>query len=148
MTDSEQYKEHIEYTFNAYCKVVIRHAAIDTGRLRRYRLKREISLEYLTEERYYPLSVCDEYFAPPEPLGGHPVVLCGQTVTLHNERLATALLTLPELKREMIYLYFFQRYTHKEIGSRYGRSHSTAGFHIRKAVWLLRKEMEVSVYDK
>lgn len=29
MTEDEAYKVHIQYTFNAFCKVVIRHAAID-----------------------------------------------------------------------------------------------------------------------
>ena len=29
MPCTEAYKEHIEYTFNAFCKIVIRHAAID-----------------------------------------------------------------------------------------------------------------------
>ena len=29
MTEDEAYKVYIQYTFNAFCKVVIRHAAID-----------------------------------------------------------------------------------------------------------------------
>ena len=29
MTEDEAYKVHIQYTFNALCKIVIRHAAID-----------------------------------------------------------------------------------------------------------------------
>ncbi len=29
MTEDEAYQEYIQYTFNAFCKVVIRHAAID-----------------------------------------------------------------------------------------------------------------------
>ena len=29
MNNFEDYKVHIQYTFNAFCKVVIRHAAID-----------------------------------------------------------------------------------------------------------------------
>lgn len=28
MTEDEAYKVHIQYTFNAFCKIVIRHAAI------------------------------------------------------------------------------------------------------------------------
>ena len=32
MNDSEQYKEHIEYTFAAFCKVVLRNAAISAYR--------------------------------------------------------------------------------------------------------------------
>ena len=32
MTCTEAYKEHIEYTFNAFCRVVIRYAAINAWR--------------------------------------------------------------------------------------------------------------------
>ena len=31
MTEDEAYKVHIQYTFNAYCKIVIRHAAQPGG---------------------------------------------------------------------------------------------------------------------
>jgi hypothetical protein len=32
MPCTEAYKEHIEYTFNAFCKVVIRYAVINAWR--------------------------------------------------------------------------------------------------------------------
>lgn len=55
------------------------------------------------------------------------ITLCGHTVTLSNEQLATALLSLSERKQKMIYLYFSQRYPQRIIGSRYGRSRSSLG---------------------
>ena len=65
MTCTESYKEHIMYTFHGFCKVVIRNAAITAWRDQHRRHKREISLEYLTEERFYPLGTTDEYFEAP-----------------------------------------------------------------------------------
>ena len=47
MTEDEAYKVHIQYTFNALCKVVIRYAAIDTILKLRRRWEREVSLDYL-----------------------------------------------------------------------------------------------------
>ena len=47
MTEDEAYKVHIQYTFNAFCKVVIRHAAIDKVINLRRRWEREVSLDYL-----------------------------------------------------------------------------------------------------
>lgn len=44
MTEKE-YKEHIQYTHNAYCRIVIRHASIDAARMLFAKWKREISLE-------------------------------------------------------------------------------------------------------
>ena len=62
---TEAYKEHIMYTFNAFCKVVIRYATINSWRDRSRRQKREISFEYLTEEKFYPFSTSDKYFIDP-----------------------------------------------------------------------------------
>ena len=31
MAYTEEYREHIEYMFNAFCKIVIYHAAIDAA---------------------------------------------------------------------------------------------------------------------
>ncbi len=42
MTEDEAYKVHIQYTFNAFCKVVIRHAAIDKILKLRRRWEREV----------------------------------------------------------------------------------------------------------
>ena len=47
MTEDEAYKVHIQYTFNAFCKIVIRHAAIDKILNLRRRWEREVSLDYL-----------------------------------------------------------------------------------------------------
>ncbi|EOS72237.1 hypothetical protein C817_05668 [Dorea sp. 5-2] len=49
MPCTEAYREHIMYTFNGYCKTVIRFAAINAWRDRSRRRQKEISLEYLTE---------------------------------------------------------------------------------------------------
>lgn len=105
MTCTEAYKEHIMYSFNGFCKVVIRYAAINAWRDRNRRQK-EISFEYLTEEKFYPLNTSDE--ALKSPYEQYPVTICGQTIILTNGELAEALLSLPEKKREVIYLYFFR----------------------------------------
>ena len=50
MTEQEAYQEHIRYTHDTYCLIVIRHAPFDATRMLAARWKREISLEYLTED--------------------------------------------------------------------------------------------------
>ena len=132
MPCTEAYKEHIEYTFNAFCRVVIHYAAINAWRDRDKRRQREISFEYLTEEKFYPFCTSDTYFI--DPYKQYPVTICGQRVILTNGNLAEALSSLPEKKREIIYLYFFGRYTQQEIGELYGRCRSTAWHHIHSAL--------------
>lgn len=142
MVYTEEYKERIEYTFNAYCRIVIRHAAIDAGRLRSIRQKKEISLEYLTEERFYPLGTSDEYFITPDTGEEYLFTILGQTVELDNGLLAEALLHLTERQQELIFLYYFQHNTQEKIGEKYRRSRSGTGYQIRKALRELRTEME------
>ena len=101
MDCTEAYREHIMYSFNGFCKIVIRYAAINAWRDRNRRRQREISFEYLTEEKFYPLSTSDE--ALKSPYEQYPVTICGQTIILTNGELAAALLSLPEKKREIIY---------------------------------------------
>jgi len=57
MTEYEAYQEHIRYTHDTYCRIVIRHASFDAARMLAARWKREISLEYLTEEKFVTLSM-------------------------------------------------------------------------------------------
>ena len=109
MACTEAYKEHIMYTFNGFCKVVIRNAAITAWRDRSRRRQKEISLEYLTEEKFYPLGTIDEQFEA--PYEEYPITVCGQTVILTNGELAAALLSLPEKNREIIFLYIFGHYS-------------------------------------
>lgn len=49
MTCTEAYKGHIMYTFNGFCKVVIRYAAINAWWERSRRRQRENFLDYLIE---------------------------------------------------------------------------------------------------
>ncbi len=46
MRYSEQFMEHIEYAFHAFCKVVLRHEAINAWRDLKRKMEREISLDY------------------------------------------------------------------------------------------------------
>ncbi len=124
MPCTEAYKEHIMYTFNGFCKTVIRYAALNAWRDRSRRRQKEISLEYLTEEKFYPLGTTDEYFEA--PYEEYPITICGQTVILTNGELAAALLSLPERNREIIFLYFFGDYSQIHTPPASGLSYQSA----------------------
>ena len=80
MTEYEAYQEHIRYTHDTYCRIVIRHASFDAARMLVARWKREISLEYLTEEKFVPLSTIDEHFQVPDYGETYPFSVRGQTI--------------------------------------------------------------------
>ena len=45
----------------------------------------------------------------------YPLFVCGQMVLLESPELAAALSALSQMEQEIIFLYYFQRLTHREI---------------------------------
>ena len=135
MTEIEAYQEYIRCKHNAFCKAVIRYAAI--GKIIRLRQKweREISLDYLTNEKFVQ-------FAEPEQFEEYFFTACGQTAVLYHAELAAALALLPEQAQEEIFRYYFLRQPQRVIGVHIGRTRSTAGRHIQLALQRLRRLME------
>ena len=139
MTEME-YQMAVQKTHDAYCKTVIRHAAITAIRRLQKKWGREISLDYLMDEKFVQ-------FAGPEPDEEYPFTVCGQTVLLCNAALASALSAQPKQTQEVILRYYFLRQPQRVIGVQIGRTRSTAGRHIQLALRRLREEMEVCRYE-
>ena len=140
MMNSEQYREHIERTFNTFCKIVLYHAALGVYKKLRKKQQFEVSLDYLCEFDFEPVTTTDEYFVKCDMPTAFTV--CGKTVIMESEQLAAALLRLPEKRREVLFLRYYLSYSDEEIGKICGISRS-AVFRRRKiALRLLRKEME------
>lgn len=53
--NTEQYREHIERTFNAFCKIVLYHAALGIYKKLRKKQQFEVSLDYLREFDFEPI---------------------------------------------------------------------------------------------
>ena len=118
MTDFEAYQEYIQRKHNAFCKAVIRYAARDKILQLRRKWERQISLDYLMDEKFVQ-------FAGPEPDEEYP----------------------PKQTQEVILRYYFLRQPQRVIGAHIGRTRSTAGWHIQLALRRLREEMEVCRYE-
>ena len=65
MTDFEAYQEYIQRKHNAFCKAVIRYAVRDKILQLRRKWERQISLDYLMDEKFVQ-------FAGPEPDEEYP----------------------------------------------------------------------------
>ena len=138
MRYSEQFMEHIEYAFHAFCKVVLRHEAINAWRDLKRKMEREISLDYLMSERYFEPSAMDSYFEKQDK----PTIffVLEKKVIVDDERLAAALSRLPKLRQEVLLLYYFIGYRDEAIGRLYGRCRSTINSRRNVALKQLRKE--------
>ena len=62
MRYSEQFMERVECFFAAFCKIVLRNAAISAYRDFGRKQKREVSLDYLMSETSFEPFVTDNYF--------------------------------------------------------------------------------------
>ena len=140
MMNTEQYREHIEYTFNAFCKIVLYHAALDTYKKIRRKQQFEVSLDYLREFDFEPVTTTDEYFM--KCYVPTTFTVCGKTVIVESEQLAAALSRLPEKRREVLLLRYYLGYSDEEISKMCGISRSAAFRRRKIALRLLRKEME------
>ena len=140
MRNSEQYREHIEYTSNTFCKIVLYHTALNAYKKIRKKQQFEVSLDYLREFDFEPVAARDEYFVKYDVPTTFTVR--GKAVIVESEQLTAALLRLPEKQREVLFLSYYLGYSDTEIGRLFGVCRSTI-FHRRKrALRLLRKEME------
>ena len=135
MTDQIAYQEYIQRRYNAFCKTVIRCAALDKILKLKRQWEREVSLDYLMNEKFVQL-------AEPEQLEEYLFTACGQTAVLYHAELAAALALLPEQTQEEIFRYYFLRQPQRVIGVHIGRTRSTAGRHIQLALQRLRRLME------
>ena len=140
MRNSEQYREHIERTFNAFCKIVLYHAALGVYKKIRKKQQFEVSLDYLCEFDFEPVITTDEYFVKYDVTTTFTVR--GKTVVVESEQLAAALMNLPEKRREVLFLRYYLGYSDEEIGKMCGISRSAVCRRRKIALRLLRKEME------
>ena len=140
MMNTEQYKEHIERTFNAFCKIVLYHAALNAYKKIRRKQRFEVSLDYLREFDYEPAYATDKYFVKYDMPTAFTVR--GKTVIVESEQLAAALLRLPEKQREVLFLRYYLDYSDTEIGKICGVYRSTIFRRRKRALRFMRKEME------
>ena len=146
MMNSEQYREHIERTFNAFCKIVLYHAALGAYKKIRRKQQFEVSLDYLREFDFEPVTTTDEYFVKYNVPTAFTIR--GKTVIVESEQLAAALLRLPEKRREVLFLRYYLGYSDTEICQICGISRSAVFRRRRVALCLLQKQMETLEDEK
>ena len=67
MTCTEEYKEHIEYTFHAFCKIVIRNASYTALRTWSRKHKREIYVSWKNIEKELGALILTGEYQPETP---------------------------------------------------------------------------------
>ncbi len=148
MKYSEQFMEHIEYAFAAFCKIVLRNAAINAYRDFGRKQKHEVSLDYLMSKTPIEPFTTDNYFEEYACEKPTVFVVKGKKVVVTSKRLADALAGLSEQRRTVLLMNFFLGYSERKIGNKYGKNRSTVNYWKLAALKQLRKELEKTKHEE
>lgn len=123
--------------FDAFCKVVLRHEAIDYFRELSRQRKREIQFNTLSQYEMDKLCTLDDY-----PSDSFVFSAFGYALHIRDELVADAFASLPEREQSILILYCVLELTDGEIGSIAEMSRSAVQRHRTKALNELRKRLE------
>lgn len=130
---------HKQHTFDCYCKRVLKNEACNIQQEYSRRRNKEISFDELSEQELQSLCVSDEYFADE-----YIFDILGGSVTVRNERLAKALQSLTERKRDIILLSYFLDMTDREIAEKLNMVRKTVQYQRTSSLKALKKRLEDS----
>jgi RNA polymerase sigma factor (sigma-70 family) len=135
--DLQEFEEHKQHQFDAFCKKVMRNAARDIYRTLGRQAEREISLSELPDNGANIAAVFDDYFADERQFEA-----LGFNITIKSELLSEALRLLPERQRNIIMRYYFLDMNDREIGETSGEVRNTVSYQRNAALKKLKQIME------
>ena len=132
MEQSPSYKRKIQIQFQAYCYKILRGEAVDYYRYVNYLQKHEKSIENLSSEESDELYVSDD----------HLFKVLEYDIGIKSDLLAEVLHLLSQKKRDVILLSFFLGMSDTEIARIMCVVNSTIHEHKKKALKLMKSELE------
>ena len=138
----DRHYEHKQYAFDSYCKKILKCEACNGYRQISRRQKRFASLEELSEAEMAQLAVYDRYSweYTTFPVGG-------AVILIEDDRLAEALLALPQEDRDIFMMHWFLNMVDREIAEYMNMARRTVNTRRQKAYRLLKELMEGEADD-
>ena len=124
--------------FDAFCKAVLKHEAIDYIREIKRRKGRETSLEYLPQADMDKLCSTDNY-----PSDSYVFSCYGCNLPISSERVADAFASLSKHEQSILILHLVLALTDGEIGAALGLSRSAVQRRRTKSLKALRTKLTV-----
>ena len=122
--------------FDAFCKAVLKHEAIDYIREIKRRKSRETSLEHLPQADMDKLCSMDSY-----PSESYVFSCCGYDLPISSEQVADAFASLSEQEQSILILHLVLALTDGEIGAALGLSRSAVQRRRTKSLKTLRAKL-------
>lgn len=126
-----------QYSFDAYCKTLLRHAAANAHKARKRRAAKTVPLSGLSEREMNRLYYYDSY-----DFEKSSFIAYGRVVEITNERLSAALENLTPQQRDILLLHGCFGLTDTEIGGLMGLPRSTVQYRRTAAASYIRNCME------
>ena len=129
-------KESARYKFDSFCKKALRCTGINLLKEITYLSEHEVNFSDLPPNAY-PMSTKDDYFSQNQSFD----TSIGSVVVKDFE-IAEVISKLPDVKREIILLYYITEKTDEEIGEKLNMPRRTVQYQRTAAEKILRKIME------
>jgi RNA polymerase sigma factor (sigma-70 family) len=131
------HKEHIQHTFDSFCKSVLKRTARECYGAIKRRREREVTFSELSSRELASLTVTDEYFTDE-----YIFSVLGEIVGVTDCDLAEALKELPADKRDIVMMSYFFDMTDREIAERLNMARRTVAYQRTSTLQKLKKIME------
>ena len=125
------------YRFDAFCKTVLRHEAMNYFRELNRQRKRAIQFSTLCQHEMDKLCSMDEY-----PSDSFVFSAFGYALHIRDELVAGAFVSLPEQEQQILILHYVATMADTNIGRLMRMSRSAVQRHRTKALNELRKRLE------
>lgn len=119
----QNHEEHIQHSFDSYCKQILKRKVLDIHRDNKRRSKREVNFSEMSMREFLMLSVTDSYFTDEFVFD-----VLGASVGVTNPTLAEALGELSTHKRDIVLMSYFFDMTDKEIAERLKMARRTVAY--------------------
>lgn len=127
----------VTYRFAAFCKSVLRHSAYQWFEKRRKQEEKEVFISFICENSVWEKEDPRDYTEMEYYFKVH-----GMDVYVRDERLGFAISHLDEVDQDIILLFFFLDFKHREIADLCGYTVRTVCRRQRKALNMMRRELE------
>jgi RNA polymerase sigma factor (sigma-70 family) len=129
-------KKTVRHQFDSFCRKILREEARDYIRELSRLAEHEVSLSELSEEQMERLYVMDEY-----PSEQHCFDVQGYHVMIRDDRLAEALSSLSDEKRDIVLLAYCLDMSDREIGEKLNMVRCTVQRRRTSSIAEMRKRM-------
>ena len=142
MTEIELQEYH-EHAFDAFCKRVIRNAAVDAFRASKRKQKREVDIDDPMIAYIHSIQTHDTY-----SLYSRTYYVKNQAITVRDKHIGEARQYIIPQKRAVVLLSYFAGYNDTEVANILGVSPTSIARRKKSALLRLRELLEVRANDE